>query len=109
VAVVRVATSQISDWDSFHDVFAGALRFPDYYGRNRDAFVDLIHFPDAADVGVDVGIGEALTLYLDEPGEVFGARCPEQYDFLVDAVGTANAAGIDRGEWVTLALAFPRA
>src|SRR4029079_1270955 len=109
MAVVRVATSRISDWDSFHDVFADALRFPAYYGRNRDAFVDLLHYPDAPDVGVDVAIGEALTLYLDEPGEVFAARCPEQYAFLVDALGTANAAGVDRGKWVTLAFAFPPA
>lgn len=105
--VVHVATSGITDWDSFHDVFADALRFADYYGRNNNAFLDLLCYPETSDVGVDVELGDTLTLYLDEPGEMFAARSPEQYDFLVRTLAIANGQGIDRGELVTLALAFP--
>ncbi len=107
MAVARVPTSGIADWDSFHDVFATALRFADYYGRNMDAFIDLLRYPDTEDVGVDVKNGDVLILYLDEPGTKFAARCPEQHAFLVDAMGTINAEGVESGEWVTLALAFP--
>jgi RNAse (barnase) inhibitor barstar len=31
---------RISDWDSFHDVFKEVLGFPDFYGRNMDAWID---------------------------------------------------------------------
>src|SRR4051794_3211214 len=105
--VVRVPTSTIADWDSFHDVFAAALNFPDYYGRNLNAFIDLLRYPDAADVGVDVEDGDVLMLYLDEPHKSFANRCPDQCSFLVKALGQRNAEGVERGQWVTLALAFP--
>jgi RNAse (barnase) inhibitor barstar len=36
--VVEIPTSGISDWPSFHDVFATALGFADYYGHNNNAF-----------------------------------------------------------------------
>jgi hypothetical protein len=106
MAVVRIPTSRIRDWDSFHKVFAKTLRFPRYYGHNDNAFLDLLYYPDTLDVGVDVENGDTLTLYLDEPGDVFAARCPMQYEFLVKTLAFANAEGIERGEWVTLALAF---
>ena len=106
MAVVRVPTSKITDWESFHDVFAQALQFADYYGRNKDAFDDMLYYPHPPDVGAGVGEGDTLILYLDEPGDAFSARCPEQHAFLVDALGRANAEGIERGAWITLALAF---
>src|SRR3954453_847420 len=106
-AVVRVTTSAITDWDSFHDVFTAALNFADYYGRNVHAFIDLLRYPDAADVGLDVDNGDVLMLYLDEPHKAFANRCPEQCSFLVEALGQINAEGIEHGQWVTLALAFP--
>jgi len=37
---VRVDATHIRDWDNFHDVFADAFGFPDFYGRNMDAWVD---------------------------------------------------------------------
>jgi hypothetical protein len=105
--IVRVATSRVTDWDSFHDVFAESLRFADYYGRNENAFLDLLRYPDAPDVGVEVELGDTLLILLDEPGAVFAGRCPEQYAFLVDTLALANAEGIEAGAFVTLALAYP--
>ncbi len=35
---VRIDTNRIVDWNSFHDVFAEAFGFPDFYGRNMNAW-----------------------------------------------------------------------
>jgi hypothetical protein len=106
MVVLRIPTSRIRDWDSFHKVFAKTLRFPRHYGHNENAFLDLLYYPDALDVGVDVEMGDTLCFYLDEPGREFARRCPAQYAFLVHTLGVANQQGIESGEWVALALAF---
>jgi len=38
--IVRLDTTRIVDWTSFHKVFAGLMGFPDFYGMNRDAWID---------------------------------------------------------------------
>ena len=37
---VQIDIEQIKDWESFHDVFSQVFDFPDYYGRNMDAWID---------------------------------------------------------------------
>lgn len=37
---IKINSSDISDWDSFHNVFSKAFDFPDYYGRNMNAWID---------------------------------------------------------------------
>ncbi|MEZ4786185.1 MAG: barstar family protein [Candidatus Kapaibacterium sp.] len=34
---VRIETTLISDWKSFHDLFHKTFGFPDFYGENMDA------------------------------------------------------------------------
>ena len=37
---VKIDINRIKDWDSFHDLFAQLFEFPEYYGRNMDAWID---------------------------------------------------------------------
>lgn len=37
---VKIDTEQIKDWESFHDVFSKTFDFPEYYGRNMNAWID---------------------------------------------------------------------
>ncbi|QXP74717.1 barstar family protein [Tenacibaculum sp. AHE15PA] len=37
---IKINSSKISDWDSFHNVFSEIFNFPDYYGRNINAWID---------------------------------------------------------------------
>ena len=37
---VDVPMADIKDWDTFHHTFARTLGFPDFYGRNMNAWVD---------------------------------------------------------------------
>lgn len=37
---IKIKSSNISDWDSFHNIFSKTFDFPDYYGRNMNAWID---------------------------------------------------------------------
>jgi RNAse (barnase) inhibitor barstar len=38
--VVEIDSERIKSWDDFHDIFEELFDFPDYYGRNLNAWVD---------------------------------------------------------------------
>jgi RNAse (barnase) inhibitor barstar len=40
MARIRLDTAEIVDWSSFHDACHRAFGFPDFYGRNMDAWID---------------------------------------------------------------------
>jgi len=40
VRVVNIDSERIKSWDDFHDIFYTLFNFPDYYGRNLDAWID---------------------------------------------------------------------
>ncbi len=46
VKIVTVPVSEIKDWDTFHTVFAHVFGFPDYYGRNMNAWIDCMTYLD---------------------------------------------------------------
>ena len=62
IRTLKITGSQIADWPTFHDTFASALGFPDFYGRNQDAWIDCM-------------------TRLDEPG--FNANGLDAGDFLL--------------------------
>ena len=106
MALVEIPASGIVDWESFHDTLAEALRFPDYYGRNGNAFLDCLRdILDGRDVPRTLGPGESLTIDLGELGDL-RARCPEQLAALVDWTSWANGEQIDLGNEGRVVLAF---
>jgi hypothetical protein len=107
VPVIDIPVSQITDWETFHDVFAVALGFPDFYGRNMNAWIDCLTYRDEDDgmASVVVDAGDVLTLQLDD-GRAFGARCPEQYAALIEGSAFVNWRRIELGDRPILALSF---
>ncbi len=106
--VVRIDASRIVDWPSFHEVFARALGFPDFYGRNLDAWNDCMAYlddPEAGMTSVHVHRGGVVTLLIDHASEV-AARCPEQYAALIECSSFVNWRRLDQGAPSVLALAF---
>jgi hypothetical protein len=103
--VVRIPTSQITDWDSFHSVFSEALGFPDFYGRNMDAWIDCLTYIDQDDGmrRATVSPGESLILELEDEGS-FRDRCPDQYAKLVECAEIVNRRHIEKGKTAELAL-----
>jgi RNAse (barnase) inhibitor barstar len=37
---IEIDISDVRDWNDFHDLFAKTFNFPDYYGRNMNAWID---------------------------------------------------------------------
>jgi len=102
--VVAIPTARIKDWESFHDVFASTLRFPDHYGRNMDAWIDCLSFPDSM-TELAIEPGEVLMLDLGLV-EDFRTRCPDQYKAIVECAAFVNSRRLDSENWSALALAF---
>lgn len=103
---VIVPVEKISDWPDFHDTFQRELGFPDFYGRNMDAWIDCMTSVDAPSEGlstVSVERGEILVLRIDEPFD-FRRRCPAQYDALVECTAVVNFRRIEAGEPPVLAM-----
>ncbi len=104
--IITIPVDQIQDWDSFHSVFRSTLGFPDFYGRNMDAWIDCMTYVDDPPSGmtsVSVPEGGVLILRIDDaPG--FQQRCREQYDALVECSAFVNFRRMERGAAPVLAL-----
>lgn len=106
--LVRIDTRAITDWSSFHRVFAEAFGFPDFYGRNMDAWIDCISSLDTPEEGmtrIRVQPGEVLTLQLNHVRD-FAARCPEQYSAVIECSAFVNWRRVEGGASSLVALAF---
>jgi hypothetical protein len=93
MARVRLNTDAISDAASFHAECAHALGFPDYYGRNLDAWLDCmscLREPQAGGMAaITLGRDEVLLLELPS-AEALQARAPGLMADLVRVVAAAN-------------------
>jgi hypothetical protein len=97
--VIAIAADQIKDWDSFHSVFQMTLGFPDFYGRNRDAWIDCmtcIDDPGRRMTAITVAEGELVTLRIDDAPD-FERRCPVQYRALIECTAAVNHRRVERG------------
>jgi hypothetical protein len=103
---LTIPVNNIVDWPSFHSVFQRVLGFPDFYGRNMDAWIDCMTSVDAPSDGlttITVPAGEVLVLRIDEPFE-FRRRCPEQYDALIECTAFVNYRRVEVGQPPVLAI-----
>jgi hypothetical protein len=104
--VVRLATKGITDWESFHSVFAKALGFPDFYGRNMNAWNDCMTYLDDAGTGmttVTVSPGELFHLEIADAAD-FQKRLPEVFQAFIKSAAFVNWRRVEQGERPVLAL-----
>jgi hypothetical protein len=81
---------------SLFDEFATALRFPEYFGRNRDAFDECIGDLE----GLSARVGYAIVV--TEPDELLADVPASELDWLARSFAAATrewATPIERGEW----------
>ncbi|MGO9465350.1 MAG: barstar family protein [Isosphaeraceae bacterium] len=108
MTLLKLDTRRITDWKSFHDVFAEVFGFPSFYGRNMDAWIDCMTWLDDASAGmtkVHAPPGGVVVLELEHVDD-FVNRCPEQYDAIIDCAAFVNWRKIETGESGVLALSF---
>ncbi|MEL7185681.1 MAG: barstar family protein [Pseudomonadota bacterium] len=110
VSLARIDCANIEDWDSFHDEFNRVFAFPDFYGRNMDAWIDCMTSIDAPDDGMS-GIhcekDGFLTIELENVNELRGNRI-EYFEAVVDCVAFVNWRRIETGDKPVLALSYYR-
>jgi hypothetical protein len=107
VPIVEIPGGEITDWDSFHDVFAARCGFPDFYGRNMNAWIDCLTYADDDD-GMRAFVvppGDVLTFHVADVS-TFAARCPDVYEALIECAAFVNFRRIDAGARPILALSF---
>jgi RNAse (barnase) inhibitor barstar len=95
--IVSIPTEHIHDWSSFHDVFKEVLGFPDFYGRNMNAWVDCMCSIDHTEhkmSEITIDQGNLLVLNIEEAAD-FKRRCPEQYEALIECAERANSPVIE--------------
>ena len=98
--VIAIPAAEITDWASFHDVFKRIFGFPDFYGRNMNAWIDCMGDLDDSGTGmvqVAVGVGELVAIRIDDAAE-FQRRCPEQFLALLECTAFVNFRRIEMGE-----------
>jgi hypothetical protein len=105
---IQIDASKISDWDSFHNQFSKTLGFPEYYGRNMNAWIDCMTYlddPDATMTTIHVVPGDLLVICVSGARDL-KRRCPEIYDALIECSAFVNYRRIELGQPAVLALSF---
>ena len=106
--IVKLDTRRIHDWDSFHDVFADVFSFPDFYGRNMNAWIDCFTSLDEPEDGmtaIHAPKGGVLTIHLEHCHE-FAVRCPDLYEAIIECAAFVNWRRIETDQPAVLALSF---
>jgi len=84
MAEIKIDTTKITDWNSFHQVFKDALGFPDFYGRNMDAWVDcLSSLGEEGLCDIKLSGNEMLHLHITNTSD-FKRRQPDLLDALIE-------------------------
>lgn len=106
--IVKIDASRITDWASFHNVFAETFGFPEFYGHNIDAWNDCMSSLDAPEekmAKIHVPVGNVVVLQLENAKD-FSVRCPEQYAAIVECSAFVNYRRIIKKLEPLLSLAF---
>lgn len=110
VSLARIDCANILDWPSFHDEFNRVFEFPDFYGRNMDAWVDCmtsIDSPQDGMTGIHCEKGSFLTIELENVDDLRGDRA-EYLEAILDCTAFVNFRRIDVNDKPVLALSYFR-
>lgn len=97
MAIHAIDGKSIYDWPTFHAFFAEEFGFPNYYGKNMDAWIDCID---------EVDDGDSITTLFIHNAKYLKATSPEIYNALIECSAFVNWRYVSQGEQPVLALAF---
>ncbi len=97
----------MTTWEGFHEAFANTLGFPDYYGKNMNAWIDCMTCldDDTPQSEVVVEPGEVLVIQVSEAGAL-KESAPEIWSALNECAAFVNYRRIEKGEPPVLALSY---
>ena len=105
---VKINTNEITDWESFHDCFSKAFGFPDFYGRNMDAWIDCMTSLDCPDDGmtnVHTKSGKTIILELQNINSLVKNN-EEIYKAIIECAAFVNFRKLEVGEPAVLTLSY---
>ncbi len=105
---INIECDKITTWESFHDYFATKFGFPDFYGRNMNAWVDCMTSCDSPEDGlasIDLQLGEILVLQL-KMVDLLIQKNQEIFEALIDSISFVNFRRIEVGEKPVLMLSY---
>jgi RNAse (barnase) inhibitor barstar len=106
MSFVRLDTTKITDWASFHQVCKEAFGFPDFYGKNMNAWIDCMSSLDEEGMTKFLlGADENLNIEIIET-EIFNSRLPEIFKELIECTAFVNQRYIERNGKSKIALIF---
>src|SRR5687767_3306707 len=105
---VSINVDLINSWNTFHDIFAKILGFPEFYGRNMDAWIDCMTYIDDKEAGMSkfwINKNDTLVIELTAV-ESFKKNCPDIYLGLFECTAIVNKRKINDGGQAMIAIAI---
>ena len=96
---VKVDFRKIKNWETFHEVFAEIMGFPDFYGKNNNAWIDCMSYIDDKEAGMSkiiVEPGESLDIVVSGT-EKAGKSASEVFLGFIEIVAEVNQRFIESG------------
>lgn len=106
--IVRISGRQLADGRNFHEVFAEAFGFPDFYGKNMNAWIDCLSSLDRPEHGmtsIHAAKGGVVVLQIDDYRRLKNRR-PDLLSAIVEGVAFVNWRRLEIGEPAVLALSY---
>jgi RNAse (barnase) inhibitor barstar len=99
VAKVSLDGAAIGDWDTFHTACQEVFGFPEFYGRNMNAWVDCLSYLRDEENMSKFHLAADEILQIDvENTDALRAQAPEILEDLIFCVSTINERYEDYGE-----------
>jgi hypothetical protein len=105
---VKIDALRIKNEDSFHSIFAETMGFPNFYGKNMDAWIDCMSYLNDSSAGMtkhSIAVDEICIIEISS-SEDFSKRLPEIFSTLVECTASVNQRAKKSGRSPLLALAF---
>ncbi len=105
MASANLDGTKIRDWDSFHDECQQVFGFPEFYGRNMDAWVDCLSYlrDDDGMTHFQLNEDERLEIVINH-AELMRKQAPDILEEITYCIGGINERYEDYGEKPALAL-----
>ena len=103
--IVRIDGRRLTDWESFHDTFAEGFGFPEFYGRNMNAWIDCMTSLDSPEDGLTTIHGtanDAVVLHITNASSI----PPDVFEGLNECAAFVNWRRIEQGDAAVLALSY---
>lgn len=105
---ISLKEEQISTWDKFHNTFSELLGFPEWYGRNLDAWIDCMTYLDDDEGNItqfQLSSEELLIIEIEDAAKYKGEQ-KEILEALIDCSAFVNYRRIDIGQRPIIILSY---